>query len=338
MARRIARIGGRRKRPWGIAAYVKVGASQQQKTFPHGTSEDVINAWALEARGALRATQPVAHTLAHDVERFLATKQGRTRKDFEVWLKRWVAAFGSLSRTSITRSMALEQFEQWRAENYSASSLNHLRTVAISLWKWADGKRHECPAADIAKFQGDNVRKGFFEHEQFEAVRKQLPTDYADLAEFLYFSGWRHSEARGLLWSEIDMAGGIIRLSPERSKNGEGRVLPLEGELKTIIERRPHVGAFVFMRKVQKTGTYLAIGDWLKTWHAATKAAGCPGLIPHDCRRTVVRNLTRAGVPDPVAMRWTGHKTRAVFDRYNIVNEADLRTASSKLSDYINGK
>jgi hypothetical protein len=75
---------------------------------------------------------------------------------------------------------------------------------------------------------------------------------------------------------------------------------------------------------------WLVLRLW-RRWRAAAKAAGCPGRILHDFRRTAVRNLNRAGVPETVAMKITGHKTRSVFDRYDITSEEDLAEPSRKL-------
>ena len=73
------------------------------------------------------------------------------------------------------------------------------------------------------------------------------------------------------------------------------------------------------------------ITSFTKAWRSACLAAGCPGRIPHDLRRTAVRNLVRAGVPERVAMQLTGHKTRSVFGRYNVVSVGDFAEAGKKL-------
>ena len=74
------------------------------------------------------------------------------------------------------------------------------------------------------------------------------------------------------------------------------------------------------------------IKSFIKIWRVACRAAGCPGRIPHDLRRTAVRNLERAGVPRSTAMAMVGHKTESVYRRYDIVTESDLHDAAAKMN------
>ena len=79
------------------------------------------------------------------------------------------------------------------------------------------------------------------------------------------------------------------------------------------------------------------IQDFRKVRDIACWKARCPGMLRHDIRCTAVRNLVNAGVPERVAMKITGHKTRAVFDRYHIVSPADLQEAARKLTGTFSG-
>jgi len=68
-----------------------------------------------------------------------------------------------------------------------------------------------------------------------------------------------------------------------------------------------------------------------KAWKAACRKAGCPGRLPHDLRRTAIRNFVRKGISENVAMKLSGHKTSSVFRRYDIVSGDELREAAEKL-------
>ena len=132
-----------------------------------------------------------------------------------------------------------------------------------------------------------------------------------------------------LSWADLD--GDTIKLRAENSKNRQARAVPLVGELAEILERR---------RLLMSTKTDLIfhnngapVGDFRKAWKTASKLAGVNRLF-HDLRRSFVRDATRAGTPQSVVMACSGHKTVSVFLRYNITNDADMRTALLDRQNY----
>lgn len=177
--------------------------------------------------------------------------------------------------------------------------------------------------------------QGFVTHSEIERLRDALPADLRDPIAFLYYSGWRVGEMRSLEWRDI-MAGSI-RLRPENSKNDEARVLPLTRELAAIIDRArarriPEIPN-VFHRD---NGT--PIGLFRKSWVTACRKAGLGAILVHDLRRSCIKNLVDAGVPEKTAMSISGHKTRSVFDRYQINDEQTLTRALEKVSDHLAGQ
>jgi integrase len=203
-----------------------------------------------------------------------------------------------------------------------------------------EGKVGQIPV--FPSIEVDNARQGFFEQGDFDAVCALLSPVLADVARFAYLSGWRKREVCNLTWTEVDLIGKVAKLSPERSKNKKGRTLPLVGELWEIINRRHlvrfstdittgtlHVYPWVFHREGQ------SIKDFRDAWNNACRKAGVEGMLFHDLRRTAVRNLLRAGVPQKTAMEMSGHKTTSVFLRYDIVDEADLRQAQEKMQAWL---
>lgn len=190
------------------------------------------------------------------------------------------------------------------------------------------------------------ARSGFFEPEQYASVMAHLPAEVRPIIEFAYITGWRiASEVLPLEWRQVDFAGEEVRLDAGTTKNGEGRVFPFTDDLRRLLKERKaeherlkkggHVCRYVFFREVAEgrggEKKPRAITAFTKSWKAACVAAGCPGRIPHDLRRTAVRNFVRKGIPERVSMRLTGHKTPSVFNRYNIVSDGDLRDAARKL-------
>jgi integrase len=205
-----------------------------------------------------------------------------------------------------------------------------------------NGKLTHVPHIPMLKER--NVRTGFFEREQITWIVAHLPPAIRPAVQLAYITGWRiPSEVLPLQWRHVDFEARVVRLDPHTTKNDEGRTFPFTDALEQLLEaqKAEHdrlkaegvICPWVFNRTNQKVKGK-RITTFIKAFRAACTKAGCPGRIPHDLRRTAVRNLVRAGIPERVAMQMTGHKTRSVFERYNIVSECDLVDAARKLNAF----
>ena len=187
------------------------------------------------------------------------------------------------------------------------------------------------PIIKLPKVQ--NARKGFFEDGDFAAVLLGLPTHEQPVIRFLRLAGWRVEEPLGLTWDQVDRDGEVIRLYADETKGKAGRVFPYGQfpDLKALLDAQwqHQDGSFVF----QNDGQRIAYTTLHKHWKTACKRAGVAGRLIHDLRRTAARAMRRAGLSEGEIMKLCGWRTRAMFDRYNIIDEADLASAVAKLSN-----
>ncbi|HKD65759.1 MAG TPA: site-specific integrase [Candidatus Binataceae bacterium] len=184
-----------------------------------------------------------------------------------------------------------------------------------------------------------NPRQGFFEPHELQMLLDESPVYLRPLYRVAYITGWRvPSELLTRRWSNIDLEAGWMRLEPGETKNGKPREFPLVSELRTVLEDQ-----YQLARQIERTNGQSVpwiffhldgtpIKEFRDGWLNACKRAGLSGRIPHDFRRTAVRNLIRAGIPTQTAMKLTGHLTPSVFDRYAIIDTGMLREAGTKLA------
>jgi integrase len=188
-------------------------------------------------------------------------------------------------------------------------------------------------------------RQGFFERDQFDAVRRKLEArpDLQVAVTIAYVYGWRmRSEVLPLMRRQVDLEAGTLRLSPGTTNKKPGRVVYLTPELDRLVreqlarvrdlERRTERIIPVLFPHLAGRHVGQPIQEFRRAWKTACRRAGCPGMLRHDFRRTAVRNLVNTGTPEKVAMLITGHRSRSVFDRYHIVAPEDLQAATARLA------
>jgi len=275
----------------------------------------------------------------------------RQLRDVQVKLKLVRACFDHQRLVAIDQASLTTYIAKRQAAGLTNATINRELALLGKALRLAQERGQMLRVPRIHLLQESAPRSGFFEPSDFERVRKHL-AERPDLQVALtiaYTYGWRtQSEVLPLSLTQVDLATGTLRLEPGTTKNGDGRVAYLTPELhRMLAEQIERVKAF--SRTLNRVVPYLfpnprkgpfqgaCLRDFRKAWSSACQKAGLAGMIRHDFRRTAVRNLVRSGVPETVAMKITGHKTRSVFDRYNITSDADLRDAARRLHGHTMG-
>jgi len=241
-----------------------------------------------------------------------------------------------LPMTRITTDAAREFARKRQAEGVENATINNSLKCLRRMLNIAreDGKISTVPV--IRMLKPNPPRKGFLLREQFGILLAKLPDKLKPLVTFLYYCGVRLGEAKQIQWSQVDLNAALIRLEDEQTKTGEARTVPLPAVLIGMLDQIDPKG-----------GTVFCATNLTKEWHKACAAVGLgklekvegkkfklySGLIVHDLRRSAIKNLMKAGVTEKVAMAISGHKTRTIFDRYHIVDSADVSEAMRKVEN-----
>jgi integrase len=242
--------------------------------------------------------------------------------------------FGRLTAEEISHERMACYIVARKTEGAAPATIQHELACLSKMLTLAVRSQLLASKPPIPTIELRNARTGFFDAEQVNAVVRYLPEAIGSVVRFAYLTGWRRSEILGLQWRSVDTT--CVRLDPGTTKNDEGRIYPLTTPLKALLaERRQRTSDLERAQArviplVFTWGDGREIKDFREAWMKAVASVGIPGRIFHDLRRSAVRHLVRSGVSETVAMRLSGHKTRAVFDRYNIVSEADLVEAARK--------
>ena len=241
--------------------------------------------------------------------------------------------FGGMLAKNVGTDTLSRYIESRRGKNAANGTINR----ELSLLQRAFMLGYESQPRKVARplrfhrLAESKPRSGFIEQKQYDTLASNCSGFMRAMLCLGYSFGFRKAELLTLKVSDADLIAGIIRLRD--SKNGEPRKVALTQEARKLLAgciagKEPEEAVFT---RTELSGKRVPVADFRGTWEKITAAAGCPGLLFHDLRRSAVRNMVRAGIPETVCMKVSGHKTRNVFDRYNITSERDLEDAAKKI-------
>lgn len=285
----------------------------------------------------------VANTTFADLKALITTDYAkndhRTQDQLEIVLGRLDEGFAGMKAVEITPVRINAYQAQQKQDGYANATINRDMAALKRMFRLGLRLGVVQQVPHIQMLQEDNVRTGFFEPEEFRTLVRHLPEPLQPLFIIAYITGWRtKSELLTRRWVDVDFVNRRLRLQPGEDKNRSGREFPFTPELQTILHQQRkratrieqgRGGAEVASVFFWDDGT--PILSYRKGWADAVKASGA-ARIPHDFRRTAVRNLELASVPRSAAMKMVGHKTESIYRRYAIVDEGMMQDAVAKLA------
>ena len=328
-----------RGRIWWIQYYVRGRIMQETTGFTQRADAENLLKQRIGEVAAGRRVGPERATIADLCNLVIEDNRTRNLRDARhvEWRYRTNIApvLGCLLASRFGRAQVQQYVAGRRAAGASNATIN--RELAIVRRGFTLGAAEDPPLVQrqvvITALQEDNARQGFTEQDQYEKLLEELPANLKALLVCGYHTGARKNELRRMRWPQVDLDGGAIRLPASQTKTKKPRTLPIYGDMRRWLEHQratcPADCVWVFHGARNHP-----VDNHLNGWPEACERAGQPGLLFHDLRRSAVRNMKRAGIQDKVAMEISGHRTRSVFDRYNIIDEADLRDAGKRLEDY----
>jgi integrase len=252
--------------------------------------------------------------------------------------------FGNMKGDKITTDILLKYRQHRADEGRSPSTANReLSLLRNCLRTAAHSTPPLLPLTAIPRFPITNedgcARQGFLEDVAFDRLIAELPGYLVPLTTVAYNTGIRKGELLKMGWDQVDLDGDVLLLYRGETKSGKPRTLPMLGDMRAVLLRAREDRDANFPdcdRLFHRLGE--PIKDFRGAWESACERAGVADLNFHDLRRSGARNLSRAGIPETVIMKITGHRTRSMFDTYNVTSEEDLAEAAVKLKAYRDAK
>jgi integrase len=274
------------------------------------------------------------------------------------WEKHLQPVFGNLIANRLTTDDVTGYIRRRQEEGAADATINRELSALRRMFNL--GRQCTPPKVRVAPIISllpeNNTRLGFVEPAQYRAlVELEVPLWLRALFEIYHTYGWRKSEPRGMRVRQVDFEAGVLRLDPGTTKNGEGREVPMTATVRNLLVKcalgkKPDERLFTreqgepvkdFRVAWRNWCIKAGVGRWVckKCKSPWKKPCACGSVqrefspTIHDLRRTGARNLRRKGVPESVIQKIGGWKTRAMFERYNIVDGRDTREAINLLED-----